>query len=34
VHPGRSSKEEITYFKSVGTALEDLAGAIAVWKNR
>lgn len=34
IHPGRKSNEEITYFKSVGTALEDLAGAIAVWKNR
>ncbi len=30
-HPGRTSDSEITYFKSVGTALEDLAGAIAVW---
>jgi len=26
-HPGRSSDEEITLFKSVGTALEDLAAA-------
>jgi ornithine cyclodeaminase len=25
--PGRESNEEITYFKSVGTALEDLAAA-------
>ena len=33
-HPGRTSPEEITYFKSVGTALEDLAGAIAVWQAR
>lgn len=33
-HPGRTSPEEITYFKSVGTALEDLAGAIAVWNAR
>lgn len=33
-HPGRTSAEEITYFKSVGTALEDLAGAIAVWQAR
>ena len=33
-HPGRTSPEEITYFKSVGTALEDLAGAIAVWHAR
>lgn len=31
VHPGRTSADEITYFKSVGTALEDLAGAIAIW---
>ena len=30
-HPGRTSDSEITYFKSVGTALEDLAGAITVW---
>lgn len=30
-HQGRTSAEEITYFKSVGTALEDLAGAITVW---
>lgn len=30
-HNGRSSAEEITYFKSVGTALEDLAGAVAIW---
>ncbi|MCF8553862.1 MAG: ornithine cyclodeaminase family protein [Candidatus Nanopelagicales bacterium] len=33
-HPGRTSPGEITYFKSVGTALEDLAGAIAVWQAR
>jgi ornithine cyclodeaminase len=33
-HRGRTSPEEITYFKSVGTALEDLAGAIAVWQAR
>ncbi|NRB51269.1 MAG: ornithine cyclodeaminase family protein [Saprospiraceae bacterium] len=26
-HPGRTSKEEITFFKSVGHALEDLAAA-------
>ncbi len=26
-HPGRTSREEITLFKSVGTALEDLAAA-------
>jgi ornithine cyclodeaminase len=30
-HAGRTSAQEITYFKSVGTALEDLAGAITVW---
>ncbi len=30
-HSGRASAEEITYFKSVGTALEDLAGAVAIW---
>lgn len=34
VHPGRTSPEEVTYFKSVGTALEDLAGAITVWQAR
>lgn len=27
IHQGRSDKEEITFFKSVGHALEDLAGA-------
>lgn len=32
-HPGRTSNEEITYFKSVGTAVEDLAGAIAIWNS-
>ena len=31
-HPGRTSDEEITFFKSVGTAIEDLAAAILVWK--
>ncbi|MEJ1157388.1 ornithine cyclodeaminase family protein [Prosthecomicrobium sp. N25] len=30
-HPGRGSAEEITLFKSVGTALEDLAAARMVW---
>jgi ornithine cyclodeaminase len=30
-HSGRSTADEITYFKSVGTALEDLAGAVTVW---
>lgn len=33
IHPGRTSADEITYFKSVGTALEDLAGAIAIWES-
>ena len=33
-HAGRTSSDEITYFKSVGTALEDLAGAITVWQSR
>jgi ornithine cyclodeaminase len=33
-HPGRTSAQEVTYFKSVGTALEDLAGALAVWQAR
>ena len=32
-HPGRTKDAEITYFKSVGTALEDLAGAITVWNS-
>jgi len=31
-HPGRRDAGEITLFKSVGTALEDLAAAIAVWR--
>ena len=31
-HQGRTSDDEITFFKSVGTAIEDLAAAIAVWK--
>lgn len=30
--PGRRSPEEITLFKSVGTAIEDLAAAMAVWR--
>ncbi len=30
--PGRGGPEEITLFKSVGTALEDLAAAILAWK--
>jgi ornithine cyclodeaminase len=32
VHPGRITAEEITLFKSVGTAIEDLAAAMLVWK--
>jgi ornithine cyclodeaminase len=31
-HPGRSSKEEITLFKSVGTAIEDLAAAVKCYE--
>ncbi|MCW5677590.1 MAG: ornithine cyclodeaminase family protein [Xanthobacteraceae bacterium] len=31
---GRETRDEITLFKSVGTALEDLAAAIKVWKKR
>lgn len=31
-HKGRASADEITLFKSVGTALEDLAAAILVWE--
>ena len=31
-HPGRRSPEEITLFKSVGAALEDLAGAVLVYE--
>lgn len=30
-HPGRESTEEVTVFKSVGTALEDLVAAGLVW---
>jgi ornithine cyclodeaminase len=30
---GRARPDEITVFKSVGTALEDLAAAILVWRN-
>ncbi|WP_320200998.1 ornithine cyclodeaminase family protein [Agrobacterium sp. rho-13.3] len=33
-HPGRSSDQEITLFKSVGAALEDLAGAILAYESR
>ncbi|MCX2722952.1 ornithine cyclodeaminase family protein [Roseibium salinum] len=32
-HPGRQSDESITMFKSVGAALEDLAGAILAYNN-
>jgi ornithine cyclodeaminase len=31
-HPGRSSRDEITLFKSVGTALEDLCAARLVYE--
>lgn len=31
-HAGRSRADEITMFKSVGTAIEDLAAAILVWR--
>ena len=31
-HPGRQSAREITLFKSVGAALEDLAAAIIVYE--
>ena len=32
-HPGRQSEEAITMFKSVGAALEDLAGAILAYQS-
>lgn len=32
-HQGRTSSDEVTYFKSVGTAVEDLAGAVTVWNS-
>jgi ornithine cyclodeaminase len=32
-HPGRTGAEEITLFKSVGAALEDLAGAILAYRH-
>ncbi|QCI66655.1 ornithine cyclodeaminase family protein [Phreatobacter stygius] len=32
-HAGRTSDSEITLFKSVGTALEDLAAAMLVWRS-
>ncbi len=31
-HPGRANADEITLFKSVGTALEDLAAARLLWQ--
>ena len=33
IHPGRTSSEEITLFKSVGLAIEDLAAALLVYQN-
>jgi ornithine cyclodeaminase/alanine dehydrogenase-like protein (mu-crystallin family) len=33
MHPGRQGAEEISVFKSVGTALEDLAAAMLVWRS-
>ncbi|MFB9953294.1 ornithine cyclodeaminase family protein [Rhizobium puerariae] len=32
-YPGRTSDDEITFFKSVGAALEDLAGAILAYRH-
>lgn len=32
-HKGRHGAQEITFFKSVGTAIEDLAAAVAVWES-
>ena len=32
-HPGRTSAEQITLFKSVGAALEDLAAAILAYES-
>jgi len=32
-HPGRQSDEAVTLFKSVGAALEDLAGAMLAYRN-
>ena len=31
IHPGRGGAGEITLFKAVGTAVADLAAAVAVW---
>lgn len=33
IHPGRTSMEEITLFKSAGLAVEDLAAALLVYKS-
>jgi ornithine cyclodeaminase len=33
-HPGRTSAEEVTFFKSVGAAVEDLAAARLVYEER
>ena len=33
VHPGRTSRDEITLFKSAGLAIEDLAAALLVYKS-
>ena len=30
-HPGRTDATQLTLFKSVGTALEDLCGANLAW---
>jgi ornithine cyclodeaminase/alanine dehydrogenase-like protein (mu-crystallin family) len=32
-HPGRTRDDEITIFDSSGTALQDVAAAIAVYEN-
>ena len=32
-HPGRTTPDEITMFKSVGASLEDLAGAVLAYRN-
>ena len=32
-HPGRQAEDSVTMFKSVGAALEDLAGAILAYRN-
>jgi len=33
IHPGRTSAEEVTLFKSAGLAIEDLAAALLVYKS-